>query len=63
MAESQKDDAVKKQAERGAQHGAPKLAEFGVIEKKGTENVGQLVCMLDEDDEELAQIPEAPPWS
>ena len=33
------------------------LAEFGVIEEKGIENVGELVRMLDEDDEELAQIP------
>ena len=33
------------------------LAEFGVIERKGIENVGELVRMLDEDDEELAQIP------
>ena len=29
------------------------LAEFGVIERKGIENVGELVRMLDEDDEEL----------
>jgi transposase len=28
------------------------LAEFGVIERKGIENVGELVRMLDEDDEE-----------
>jgi transposase len=33
------------------------LAEFGVIERKGIENVGELVRMLDEDDEELAQVP------
>ncbi len=33
------------------------LAEFGVIERKGIENVGELVRMLDENDEELAQIP------
>ena len=33
------------------------LAEFGVIERKGIENVGELVRMLDEDDEDLAQIP------
>jgi transposase len=33
------------------------LAEFGVIEKKGIENVGELVRMLDEDDEDLAQVP------
>jgi len=33
------------------------LAEFGVIERKGIENVGELVRMLDEDNEELAQIP------
>jgi transposase len=32
------------------------LAEFGVIERKGIENVGELVGMLDED-EELAQVP------
>jgi transposase len=33
------------------------LAEFGVIEKKGIENVGELVRMLDDNDEDLAQIP------
>jgi transposase len=33
------------------------LAEFGIIEKKGIENVGELVRMLDEEDEELAQVP------
>ena len=33
------------------------LAEFGVIERKGIENVGELVRMLDEDDEDLAQVP------
>ncbi len=33
------------------------LAEFGVIVRKGIENVGELVQMLDEDHEELAQIP------
>src|SRR5271166_5024538 len=33
------------------------LAEFGVIENKGIENVGELVRMLDGDDEDLAQIP------
>lgn len=33
------------------------LAEFGVIENKGIENVGELVRMLDEDDEDLAQVP------
>ena len=31
------------------------LAEFGVIERKGIENVGELVRMLDEDDQELAK--------
>ena len=35
------------------------LAEFGVIVRKGIENVGELVRMLDEDDEELAQVPPA----
>jgi hypothetical protein len=33
------------------------LAEFGVIERKGVENVGEFVRMLDEDDEELAKVP------
>ena len=33
------------------------LAEFGVIERKGIENVGELVRMLDEDAEALAQVP------
>ncbi|MFZ0599894.1 MAG: hypothetical protein WAN05_00635 [Roseiarcus sp.] len=33
------------------------LSGFGVIERKGIENVGELVRMLDEDDKELAQIP------
>jgi len=33
------------------------LAEFGVIESKGIENVGTLVRMLDEDRPELAHIP------
>lgn len=33
------------------------LAEFGVIENKGIENVGELVRMLDEDDSGLAHIP------
>ncbi len=33
------------------------LAEFGVSERKGIENVGELVRMLDEDDEDLADIP------
>ena len=33
------------------------LAEFGVIERKGIENVGELVRMLDENDEQLAQVP------
>ena len=33
------------------------LAEFGVTEKKGIENVGELVRMLDDDDEDLAQVP------
>jgi transposase len=33
------------------------LAEFGVIEKKGIENVGEFIRMLDEDDDELAQVP------
>ena len=28
-----------------------------MIEKKGIENVGELVRMLDENDEDLAQIP------
>jgi transposase len=35
------------------------LAEFGVIKR----NVAELVRMLDEDDEELAQIPAARSWS
>jgi transposase len=30
------------------------LAEFGVIERKGVENVGELVRMLDGDDEGVA---------
>lgn len=33
------------------------LAEFGVIEKKGIENVGELVRMLDEEDVDLAHVP------
>jgi transposase len=37
------------------------LAEFGVTERKGIENVGGLVRMLDEDDEELAQVPAGAP--
>jgi len=33
------------------------LAEFGVIENKGIENVGELIRMLDEEDAGLAHIP------
>jgi transposase len=33
------------------------LAEFGVIERKGIENVGELVRMLDDDDEGVAHVP------
>jgi transposase len=33
------------------------LAEFGVIENKGIENVGELVSMLDGEDECLAHVP------
>lgn len=35
------------------------LAEFGVIERKGIEKVGELVRSLDEDDERLAVVPQA----
>jgi transposase len=33
------------------------LAEFGVIENKGIENVGELIRMLDEEDADLTHIP------
>ena len=33
------------------------LAEFGVIENKGIENVGELVRMLDEEDGDLTHVP------
>lgn len=33
------------------------LGEFGVIENKGIQNVGELVRMLDEDDVDLAHVP------
>ena len=35
------------------------FAEFGVIEKRGVENLADLVCRLDENDPSLADIPQS----